>query len=102
MKKSEVRENEDNALVGILEIIDEDVRQRHSCTILDNQTSFFIDATEYPPTLKTDLSLDFESSRVNYVNIKCEDIVSNHQQITYSTEKQFKINVIGLFMIFYP
>ena len=80
--------------MGILEITDPDVGQRHRCTILDVDTPFYIDSSTNPPTLKTARPLDFESSRVEYVDINCEDIVLD--QAEHSTEKQFKINVIGM------
>jgi hypothetical protein len=94
LSKLEIRENRNDTLVGILEITDPDVGQRHNCTILDADTPFYIDSSTNPPTLKTVRPLDFESSRVEYVDINCEDIVLD--QARHSTEKQFKINVIGM------
>ena len=79
--------------MGILEITDPDVGQRHRCTILDVDTPFYIDSSTNPPTLKTARPLDFESSRVEYVDINCEDIVLD--QARHFIEEQFKINVIG-------
>ena len=99
LTQSQVRENE-IALVGTVEVTDEDLNQRHNCTIVDTNTPFFIDNTGNKPTLRTHSPLDFESSRVNYVNIKCEDIVVDKRQTRYSKEKQFKIDVIGMHRYF--
>ena len=96
LSKSEVRENEDRALVGNIEITDPDVKQRYNCTILDVDTQFYIDSSANQPTLRTNYSFDFEISRVEYVNIKCEDIVLDHRQAQHSIEKRFKIDVIGM------
>ena len=96
LSKLEIRENKNDTVVGILEISDPDVGQRHSCTILDVDTPFYIDSSTNSPTLKTVRPLDFESSRVQYVNINCEDIVPDHRQAQLFIDKQFKINVIGI------
>jgi hypothetical protein len=95
LSKLEIRENRNDTLVGILEITDPDVGQRHRCTILDVDTPFYINSSTNPPTLKTARPLDFESSRVEYVDINCEDIVLDHRQAQHFIEEQFKINVIG-------
>ncbi|CAB4023992.1 protocadherin Fat 4-like, partial [Paramuricea clavata] len=96
LSKLEIRENKNDTVVGILEISDPDVGQRHSCTILDVDTPFYIDTSTNSLTLKTVRPLDFESSRVQYVNINCEDIVPDHRQAQLFIDKQFKINVLDV------
>jgi hypothetical protein len=96
LSKSEIRENRNDTLVGILEITDPDVGQRHRCTILNADTPFYIDSSTNSTTLKTVRPLDFESSRVEDVDIKCEDIVLDHRQAQHFIDEQFKINVIGM------
>ena len=93
LSKLEIRENRNDTLVGILEITDPDVGQRYRCTISYDETPFYIDSSTNSPTLKTVRPLDFESSRVEYVDINCEDIVLD--QARHFIEEQFKINVIG-------
>ena len=99
LSKFEIRENQNDTLVGILEIADPDVGQRHNCTILDNETMFCIDDSTNPPTLKTAHPLDFELSRMEYVNIQCVDIVLDRSQKQFEIIRQFKIYVIGMMVM---
>ena len=94
----QVRENMNDTLVGILEISDPDEGQKHDCKIPDS-SGFYIDTSVNPQTLRTAKPLDFESSSVEYVNIRCNDIVPGHHQRQFHIERLFKINVIGMVTI---
>lgn len=99
LTKFEIRENQNDTLVGMLEITDPDVGQRHKCNIVGDETMFYIDDSGNSPTLKTAQPLDFELSRMEYVNIRCVDIVLDQPQNQFEIYEQFKINVIGMAVI---
>ena len=99
MTKFDIRENQNDTVVGMLEITDPDVGQRHKCNIVDDETMFYIDDSGNPLTLKTAQPLDFELSRMEYVNIRCVDIVLDQPQNQFEIIKLFKINVIGMSVI---
>ncbi|XP_028415344.1 protocadherin-23-like isoform X2 [Dendronephthya gigantea] len=96
LKNLEIRENLNDTLVGILEISDPDLGQRHNCTIMSEGAMFYINNDVSPPALKTAHPLNFETSRDESVYIKCDDIVLDHEQPQFTTEKQFKIFVIDV------
>lgn len=84
-----------DSLVGVLEVTDPDLGQRHRCKLLNNSIPFYIDNSVNPPLLKTVRSLDFESARVQYVDVQCEDISPG--QAPHFIYKRFAIHVIGRF-----
>ncbi|XP_046847458.1 cadherin-23-like [Xenia sp. Carnegie-2017] len=96
---TEIRENMNNSFVGIVNITDPDVGQKFDCRILNsrgaiNNASFYIDNNSNPPILKTLRPLDFEDQRMIYINIKCEEILDNPNELENSIERQFRIDVM--------
>ncbi|XP_046847645.1 protein dachsous-like isoform X2 [Xenia sp. Carnegie-2017] len=97
----EIRENMNSSFVGIVNITDPDVGQRFDCRILKsrgafNNASFYIDNNSNPPILKTLRPLDFEDQRMIYINVKCKEILANHNELANFMEQQFRIDVIDI------
>jgi hypothetical protein len=94
-----VPENQANAIVGIVTVIDPDIGQSHVCTVCDVTQGASCPVSQYfevnpAMELKTKTALNFEARHIHNININCSDVVSLPQK-SLSEIKSFSISVKG-------
>ncbi|XP_031570149.1 cadherin EGF LAG seven-pass G-type receptor 1-like isoform X2 [Actinia tenebrosa] len=92
-----VHENQANAMIGVITVIDPDISQSHVCTVCDvipggscNSSQYFM--INAALELKTKKALNFEAKHVHEIVINCIDIVTAPMK-AMSKEQSFRIVV---------
>lgn len=99
-----VPENQPNAMIGIITVIDPDIGQSHVCSVCDvTQGGSCLNPSQYfminaALELKTKKALNFEAKHVHDVVIDCSDVVTAPLK-ALSKKSSFRIVVEGKFFV---